>query len=233
MPRILIREPGKNPQPYRFGLDSGTVTLGRAADNDIVLSCGSISSHHASMERVRGGFSLLDNRSTNGMTYSGVKIEQADLSNGQRLKLGDVEFEFQLSEEELAALAAEGPGEVAMPDQPAGRDGGGSSKGGPTGPPQLASAAGGMGFFQVLVLFVLLVAAFWYGMATRHKNEFGISLGEAVLRGHPAPKAEENGPPPAPAREQSEAARPEESEGVPEGLEGWEQRDRSEEEREE
>ena len=189
MPRILILEPGKNPQPYRFGLDAGTVYIGRAAGNDIVLTCGSISGRHASMERVPGGFRLIDHDSTNGVTRGGEWVKQADLANGDALKLGDVGFEFQLSEEEMATLAAELPPKDAVEEKPKRK------------PKAAAEAAVGddeamtpvrmpfrISFFQVAVVLVLAGLAFWFGMATRHKNDFGIPLWVAILRGHPAPE---------------------------------------------
>jgi pSer/pThr/pTyr-binding forkhead associated (FHA) protein len=231
MPRILIREPGKDPQPYRFGLDAGTVTLGRAAGNDIVLTCGSISGRHASMERVTGGFRLIDHDSTNGVFRGGEPLKQADLTNGDSLKLGDVGFEFQLSDEEMAALAAElpttperKPEAEAEPEAPDSADA-----------PPVVRLPVRIGIFQVLVLLVLAAVAFWFGMATRHKNDFGIPLWVAILRGHPAPeKAKEKPPTPETGEvfaEQPDAQVPPPApEGVPEEIEGWDQRDREAEE---
>ena len=59
MPRVCINVTGKNSQPYRFSLDRKIVRLGRAADNDIIIDCPSVSSHHCEMRRVGGGYVFL------------------------------------------------------------------------------------------------------------------------------------------------------------------------------
>jgi len=233
MPRILISEPGKDPQPYRFGLDAGTVKIGRAADNDIVLTCGSISGRHASMSRVPGGFRLSDHDSTNGVFRGGEPIREADLTNGDALKLGDVGFEFQLSGEEMTALAEELPEKDAETEKPAQQP----VETSVDRPPQVVSMSVRIGFFHVVAIMVLAGVAFWFGMATRHKNDFGIPLWVAILRGHPAPEQAKQ-PPASPGTEESDAisAQPDARvpspapEGVPEELEGWDQRDREAEE---
>ncbi|MDB4740539.1 FHA domain-containing protein, partial [Akkermansiaceae bacterium] len=64
MPRVSITIPGKNSQPYRFKLDRNKVTIGRSADNDIVIDDTSVSSTHCTMDRVDGGYILRDKNST-------------------------------------------------------------------------------------------------------------------------------------------------------------------------
>lgn len=107
MPRITITVEGNVPQPYRFGLDRELVTLGRDDNNDILVDCGSVSMHHAVMQRVHGGYELMDKGSTNGIKLDGEYRQVIDLKNNQAVMLGDVVFDFVLSEEELEALARE------------------------------------------------------------------------------------------------------------------------------
>ncbi len=107
MPRITITVSGLAPQPYRFGLDRDSVTMGRDAENDVFIDCGSVSLKHAVMQRVSGGYELRDLGSTNGIRLNGQYQDVIELRNGQSVLLGDVGFEFLLSDEELAALSAE------------------------------------------------------------------------------------------------------------------------------
>lgn len=107
MPRITITVEGKVPQPYRFDLDRELVTLGRDDNNDILVDCGSVSMHHAVMQRVHGGYELMDKGSTNGIKLDGEYRQVIDLKNNQAVMLGDVVFDFVLSDEELEELARE------------------------------------------------------------------------------------------------------------------------------
>ncbi len=107
MPRVTITITDEVPQPYRFDLFREVVTIGRAGDNDIIVSSGSVSGKHAEMHRISGGYELVDLGSTNGMKVDGVRQMRVSLISGMVVKLGDVEFGFTLSDEELASLAAE------------------------------------------------------------------------------------------------------------------------------
>ena len=101
MPRVTITVPEKTPQPYRFQIDRQSVTLGRGSENDIAIDCGSISVKHAEMLRVEGGYELRDVGSTNGIKLDGERMDVIRLRSGLGVKLGDVSFDFLLSDEEL------------------------------------------------------------------------------------------------------------------------------------
>jgi hypothetical protein len=107
MPRIVITIPNQAPQRYRFQLYREAVRMGRGPDNDIIIDCGSISTSHAVMERVPGGYQLRDLGSTNGTKFGGSPRQLIPLLNGVKIQLGDVDFDFSLSEEEISTLAAE------------------------------------------------------------------------------------------------------------------------------
>ena len=109
MPRITVTLPDQNPQPYRFSLDRQVVHFGRGDDNDIHLDSGSVSSEHAVMERTIGGYILKDLGSTNGIKLDGERVDKINLRNGQEIHLGDVEFGFELNEDEMIALNLEDP----------------------------------------------------------------------------------------------------------------------------
>jgi pSer/pThr/pTyr-binding forkhead associated (FHA) protein len=196
MPRILITIPEKSSQPYRFSLDRRLITLGRASENDIVISCGSVSVHHAELRRVDGGYELRDLGSTNGSKVSGQRYDTIPLQSGMMLHVGDVELEFTLSEEELAELCRETPINVsderfAQPAKPdAGRQ---ASSDDPVMDSRKSLAAVG----SLLVLTVLAFAAFFAGLAVRHHKDTGHSLIEAMSHKNqevPAEKESGTGP---------------------------------------
>lgn len=54
---------------------SNELTLGRSADNTIVLSDASVSAHHASLVIAEGGVRLLDRGSKNGTLLNGERVE--------------------------------------------------------------------------------------------------------------------------------------------------------------
>lgn len=120
MPRLTIAVPDKVAQPYRFSLDRQIVHFGRGDDNDIHIDSGSVSSEHAVMERIIGGYVLTDLGSTNGIKLNGEKVNKIHLRNGQTIHIGDVEFGFELNEEEMSALRMEDPTSHLPPiDEPA------------------------------------------------------------------------------------------------------------------
>jgi hypothetical protein len=204
MPRVTITVPDKNAQPYRFQLDRQVVTLGRGSENDIAIDCGSVSVKHAEMVRIEGGYELRDVGSTNGIKLEGERKSVIPLRNGATVKLGDVAFDFQLSDEEREALAREKPPTespiVREPEES------GSEK--PERRPErkpvparptLVTQPSGSGFGMVVLFFILAAAAFFTGLAIRHSKETGGSLLDAMGN---------KGKTPAPAAEQAPAAPP-------------------------
>ncbi len=104
MPRVSITISGKNSQPYRFQLDRQKVTIGRSSENDIIIDCPSVSSNHCTMERMEGGYILRDRKSTNGIKLDDEKMAIIDLRNDSDVHVGDVQFGYTLSDDELDEL---------------------------------------------------------------------------------------------------------------------------------
>ncbi len=183
MPRVTITVPERNPQPYRFQLDRQKVHLGRGSENDIVIDCGSVSVRHAVMERIEGGYQLRDLGSTNGIKLEGRVHEIIPLRHGLSVKIGDVAFDFTLTDEEREALGREKPLEespIVKEDQldaPAPRKAPARPAPGLQRP--LASAqqpSPAASFFMTLLFLVLAAAAFFVGLSIRHQKETGNSL---------------------------------------------------------
>lgn len=183
MPRVAITVPGKNSQPYRFQLDRKKVTIGRSSDNDIIIDCPSVSSLHCTMERVDGGYILRDRHSTNGISLGEEDMVVIDLRNDSEIKVGDVKFEYTLSDEELDEIddedfvphgktAEEAAGEPE--EKPKSKKPKKKAKANvvttsrppasPIAPPVLASTNQGSGALFGIALFVCGIAAFYAGL---------------------------------------------------------------------
>lgn len=78
-----------------------SLTIGRAADNTIVLDDGTVSGHHARVEKQGDRYLIKDCASTNGIFFRGERVEEHTFSEGDVVTVGTHEFEFvhQLSDE--------------------------------------------------------------------------------------------------------------------------------------
>jgi pSer/pThr/pTyr-binding forkhead associated (FHA) protein len=188
MPRVTITVPEKTAQPYRFQLDNEVVTIGRGEDNDIPIDSGSVSTRHAEMRRVHGGYELHDIGSTNGIALDGYTHPMIALTNGASVTIGDAIFDFTLTEGESAVLSGErnpAPAYVLPPPNPIGNPGYPMPS-----PPQIyLPAKQGTSLGSKLLFLILAAAAFCLGLAIRYQNDTGGSLLEAV-KSHSAQKAQ-------------------------------------------
>ncbi|WP_411825868.1 FHA domain-containing protein [Luteolibacter sp. AS25] len=191
MPRVIITVPERDAQPYRFQLDRKSVSIGRGSDNDIVLDSGSVSGRHAEMRRVEGGYELVDCGSTNGIKYDGRRVDAVALQSGMEVKLGDVSFLFDLSDEERSSLELEAPRQEAPVVQ---------ERSLPRPPPRRRQAqpqddsyrppakqsryqtkeSAGMGLGSIVMFLLLTAAAFFGGLYVRHEKDTGVSLIHAM-----------------------------------------------------
>ncbi|MGB6057438.1 MAG: BTAD domain-containing putative transcriptional regulator [Microthrixaceae bacterium] len=78
----------------RFPLDTQVVTLGRLNDRDIVLPDDRVSRHHAELRRTGANYRVIDVGSANGTLVNGAPADGSDLSDGDRIRLGDTELVF-------------------------------------------------------------------------------------------------------------------------------------------
>lgn len=196
MPRVTITVPEKNAQPYRFQLDREVVTLGRGSENDIAIDSGSVSVTHAEMRRIEGGYELRDVGSTNGIKLDGERHEVIPLRSGATVKIGDVSFDFMLSDEEREALARERPSQpspiLREPELP-------NMKPLPRRATHTPAPSGGSGFGAMVLFLILAAAAFCAGLAVRYQKETGGNLLDAV-KAHNAVKVIVPAAPAAPAK---------------------------------
>ena len=107
MPKIKISEPGKKSKTYSIKITRDKITLGRKDSNDLVIGDVSVSSHHAEIRRVEGGYVLDDLNSTNGSKIDGQRYVKIDLDLDTSFKLGDVPVDFSYTDEDCDVLDEE------------------------------------------------------------------------------------------------------------------------------
>jgi len=96
---ILLEFTVDSGEHIRFTLDKPTLTIGRAADNDIVLAppmrnVDTASQHHARLRRDQDDYIVRDLGSKNGLAVNGRQTLENLLQDGDRLQFGEVEASF-------------------------------------------------------------------------------------------------------------------------------------------
>lgn len=84
-PLILLPNAGEN----------GEWSIGRADDCDVTIEHLTVSGHHASLILQEGVWTVVDRESTNGIKVNGSRRKKSELSDGDRLKVGQVELLFR------------------------------------------------------------------------------------------------------------------------------------------
>ena len=91
--RLILSLP--NGREQVFELAKTSVVIGRAPENDIVLSGERVSRSHAGLEATEEGWTIQDLGSANGTCVNGEKVEEATLEPGDLIRLGRSEFRFE------------------------------------------------------------------------------------------------------------------------------------------
>jgi hypothetical protein len=84
---IVVRSPGHVAE--RLTLSGGSVRIGRARDNDIVLADERVSRYHGQLIARQGALVFSDLGSTNGSYVAGSPVSEIALGAGDILQLGD------------------------------------------------------------------------------------------------------------------------------------------------
>lgn len=108
---LKILRPGRAPEA-----PPGSIKIGRAGDNDIVIPDVLASRHHATLVSTPTGTEIRDNRSINGTFVNGSRVETALLNDGDTVTIGNVDLVFRdgtlARRTETAAATATGGLEV-------------------------------------------------------------------------------------------------------------------------
>ena len=86
---MKILRPGSSAPP-----PPGSLKIGRATDNDIVIPDVLASRHHATLIPTPGGTEISDNRSINGTFVNGSRVTTALLNEGDVVTIGNVDLVF-------------------------------------------------------------------------------------------------------------------------------------------
>ncbi|HST87241.1 MAG TPA: FHA domain-containing protein [Ktedonobacterales bacterium] len=79
----------------RVALERERLSIGRLSYNDVVLSSPQISRQHAELRRINGEWWIADLHSTNGVRLDGQRVQEHQLTPGQRLVLAPgISFRF-------------------------------------------------------------------------------------------------------------------------------------------
>ncbi len=73
----------------------GSIKIGRAGDNDIVIPDVLASRHHATLVPSASGTQIIDNRSINGTFVNGARVDSAVLDDGDVVTIGNVDLVFR------------------------------------------------------------------------------------------------------------------------------------------
>jgi hypothetical protein len=79
-------------------LGTGALTIGRAADNQLVVNDSKASSHHAEMRLVEQNYTITDLSSTNGTLVNDQRLDPRvprQLNAGDRIRIGDTLFTYE------------------------------------------------------------------------------------------------------------------------------------------
>jgi ABC-type multidrug transport system ATPase subunit/predicted component of type VI protein secretion system len=77
------------------GAPPGSIKIGRATDNDIVIPDVLASRHHATLVPSPSGTEIRDNRSINGTFVNGARVDSAVLRDGDTVTIGNVDLVFR------------------------------------------------------------------------------------------------------------------------------------------
>lgn len=84
-------EPDAGTFVFRFN-DGSMRTIGRAEGADFIVEAPLVSRLHCRLEAVGAAVNVTDLQSTNGTYINGTRVEQGMLREGDRLRVGRVEF---------------------------------------------------------------------------------------------------------------------------------------------
>lgn len=83
---ISVQVPGR--APWRIAINSGRLRVGRALDNDLVLSDDRVSRYHGQISVRFGTLVYADLGSTNGSFVNGARVSEIALGTGDVLQVG-------------------------------------------------------------------------------------------------------------------------------------------------
>ena len=99
MPKLFVYP--KKGDEFQLPLKKDKISIGRSADNNILIPDPFCSGHHAFIYPTDTGYAVRDNRSKNGTFLNGTKVQaETELKKGDEILIGSTRIVF---DKELAA----------------------------------------------------------------------------------------------------------------------------------
>lgn len=114
MPKILLKFEAAVIKEIK--LDKPVTTVGRKADNDIVLDNSTISGHHCKLYEAGGVWFIEDLNSTNGTFVNGKKVLKAGLRNNDSISI--VKYFLIFVDEAAKSAGAQASADAPEPELP-------------------------------------------------------------------------------------------------------------------
>lgn len=108
-------------QPARgssYAVNSGSFTIGRHSDNQIVLNSGNVSKRHCVLVVNNSGVAMEDQGSANGTFVNGKLAAKKALQLGDRISVGEFVFELNTGSESRALAGSYGTSNNVIPFRP-------------------------------------------------------------------------------------------------------------------
>ncbi len=96
---VVQRGPGAG---NRFLLDTDLSTVGRHPESDIFLDDITVSRRHVEFRRDQGSFRVRDVGSLNGTYLNGDRVDEAELANGDEVRIGKFRLMFFAGEPKVS-----------------------------------------------------------------------------------------------------------------------------------
>jgi pSer/pThr/pTyr-binding forkhead associated (FHA) protein len=93
MPKLILTTEAQGKVAYEFA--EGSITIGRAPDNMIVIDDPSVSNRHAVMELTGETYRLKDLDSTNGTKVNGLPVTETVLRFEDRIRFGAIDARYE------------------------------------------------------------------------------------------------------------------------------------------
>jgi pSer/pThr/pTyr-binding forkhead associated (FHA) protein len=96
-PTLLVKDSSMVEHTYRLNFED--FTIGRSADNQLVIPRGNVAPHHARISLSENGYMIEDLGSVTGTLVNGERINHArPLSHMDRVTIGDTDIMFKASQ---------------------------------------------------------------------------------------------------------------------------------------
>jgi adenylate cyclase len=90
-----------------FDLRGAAATIGRTAENDLVINHPSVSRRHARVEKRGDAWWLVDLGSTNGVKVNGSIVRESSIHAGDRIQIGSMQIEVRSAPAEVVDFSSE------------------------------------------------------------------------------------------------------------------------------